>query len=148
MFYHRLACVLFSIFTIGCAVLDQPTTAPTSPSLAPNTLQINTTLDINLTPELAAQTGLPPKIRGHLDANAKSESVSEQPLRSRHTGTMRLIITDETLTKTFADLKIDVNGESDGGPAQGLEKAFEQFFQAASLMVQPVSDLHPNEKSP
>ena len=61
---------------------------------------------------------------------------------------MLLVVTDAAQTKTFADLKINVNGQSDGGPSQGLGKAVEQFFQAASLMARPVSELHSDEKTP
>jgi len=91
-------------------------------------------MDLNLTPQMMAQTGLPASLKATLDANANSEAVSASPLRSRHEGHMSLVITDGAGKQPLANVNIRVTGESDGSPSEGLAEVLKKFIDAASLM--------------
>jgi hypothetical protein len=87
---------------------------------------------------MMAQTGLPQTIKGSLDASARSETVSAEPLRSRHEGHMKLTLTDSEGKQSLANVDINVSGESDGSPTEGLGQVIKRFLDAASMMTSPI----------
>jgi hypothetical protein len=96
------------------------------------------TAEINLTPPMTIQWGLPPSVKAALHAEAHSTAISANPLRSHHEGHMTLIVTDGPGKKTFANIDITVSGDSEGSPTKGLGEVINRFFDAASLMSRPV----------
>jgi hypothetical protein len=128
-----LVCLISLV--VGCATSAPP--APEPPP-KPSTLAISAKLELNLPPQMALETGLPATVNASLQADAHSELISTAPLHSRHQGTMTLVITDASGKQTFANLNIHISGESDGSPDEGLTKAMQHFFDAASLMSKPI----------
>jgi hypothetical protein len=108
--------------------------------------EISGTLTVNLPPQLVAQTGLPPTIRGSLEASARSEAISAEPLHSRHEGHMTLEVTDGEGKQSLVNVDIEVSGESDGSPTGGLGQAIKRFFDAASLMTSPIPQTRAAER--
>lgn len=125
------------ILVAGCAGTVPETRAPRSlPQTA--TFRITGSLTANLTPQLMAQSGLPQTIKGTLEASSRSEAISAEPLRSRHEGHMKVTVTDGDGKQSLANVDIDVSGDSDGSPTEGLGQAITRFFDAASMMTRPL----------
>jgi hypothetical protein len=124
-------------FAAGCASTPpEPKAARSLPE--PATFHITCTLTANLPPQLIAQTGLPQRINGSLEATARSEALSAEPSRSRHEGHLKLTLTDGEGKQSLANVDINVSGESDGSPTQGLAQAITRFLDAASMMMRPI----------
>jgi len=105
------------------------------PRPEPANFHITGTLTASLTPQLMAQTGLPQTIKGSLDASTHSEAISAEPLRSRHDGHMKLTLTDGDGKQSLVKVDIDVSGDCDGSPTEGLGEAITRFLDAASMMT-------------
>jgi hypothetical protein len=134
-----LAAVIIAGCTVGCASRPpRANAARQMPMPQPATFHVSGTLTVNLTPQLVAQTGLPQAIRGSLEASAHSEAISAQPLRSQHDGHMKLALTDGEGKRSLANVDIDVRGDSDGSPTEGLGLAIRRFLDAASIMMRPI----------
>jgi hypothetical protein len=121
----------------GCASSTPQAKAP-RPLPKPATFRITGTLTIHLTPQLMSQTGLPQAIAGTLEAAARSEAISAEPMRSRHEGHMTLALTDGHAKLSLANVDINVSGESDGSPTEGLGQAITRFLDAVSMMTRPI----------
>ncbi len=132
-----LTTLIVLTFAAGCASTTPEVTTP-RPLPEPATFRITGSLTANLTPQLMAQTGLPQTIKGSLEANARSEAISAEPLRSRHEGHMKLTVTDGEGKQSLANVDISVSGDSDGSPTQGLGQAITRFLDAASMMTRPM----------
>ena len=122
---------------VGCASTPPQAKTP-RPLPEPATFRITGTLTVNLTPQLMAQTGLPQTIKGSLEATARSDALSAEPLRSRHEGHMKLTLTDGEGKQSLANVDINVSGDSDGSPSEGLGQAITRFLDAASMMTRPI----------
>ncbi|QOV89507.1 hypothetical protein [Humisphaera borealis] len=128
--------ILLSV-AAGCASAPPKAKAPRQLP-EPATFRITGTLTANLTPQLMAQTGLPQTIKVSLEANARSEALSAEPLRSRHEGHMKLTLTDGEGKQSLANVDISVGGDSDGSPTEGLGQAITRYLDAASMMARPI----------
>lgn len=132
-----LPTLLVLALSTGCASTSPEAKTP-RPLPEPATFRITGTLTANLTPQLMAQTGLPQMIKGSLEANARSEAITAEPLRSRHEGRMKLTLTDGEGKQSLANIDINVSGDSDGSPTEGLGEAIRRFLDAASMMTRPI----------
>jgi hypothetical protein len=82
--------IILALCLIGCAT--QPPLAPAPPK--PTNFQISSTLELNLTPQISAETGLSQTLNATLEASAHAEVISNDPMRSQHDGKLKLILTD------------------------------------------------------
>ena len=53
---------------------------------------------------------------------------------------MSFVVTDGA-GKSIVDIKIDVEGESDGPPNEALKQAMKRFLDAAALIARPFEQL-------
>lgn len=138
----------------GCAAARTPTrTEAPFPSpvrtAEPASFRLSAKLTVHLPPQLVVLTGLPETLRGTLEADARSETVAARASRSRHAGHLTLKVADETAEHSLADLDIEVGGEADGSPIEGLKEVARRFADAATLVTQPLSRPGPTtQKSP
>jgi hypothetical protein len=51
---------------------------------------------------------------------------------------MKLTLTDGEGKQWLANVDINVSGDSDGSPTQGLGQAITRFLDAASMMTRPI----------
>jgi hypothetical protein len=124
----------------GCAASPTPTPEQTL-TPPPSNFQIDGKIELNLTPPLSLQMGLPSSLKAILHAEAHSEALPTTPLSSHHDGHMTLVVTDQSGKQTFVNIDLAVHGDSEGTPTQGLGAAIGRFFDAASLMSRPLNHL-------
>jgi len=136
MRFSLAASVALMLVAVGCASAP-PAPTPT-PLPMPATFHVSADVILEVPGPLAVETGLPNTMKATLDASAHSEALSVDPDRSRHQGHMTLIVTDGTGEHTLAKVNIDVSGDSDGSPTEGLGQAIERFLNAASMISNAV----------
>jgi len=120
-----------ALVAAGCETTPPPSPTPLP---MPTTFHISVTMTLDLPGTLSTETGLPTSMKARLDASAHSEALSAEPIRSRHEGHMTLVVTDGSGEHTLANVNIDVSGDSDGSPTEGLGLAIDRFLNAASMM--------------
>jgi hypothetical protein len=104
----------------------------------PADLHLSLTADMNLTPTMQTQTGLPARLKATLEAEARSAAISASPLHSHHAGHLSLHITDGSGRQSLANVNLSIEGDSAGSPTDGLVEAMQRFMEAASLMVRSI----------
>jgi hypothetical protein len=107
----------------------------------PSDLSIFVDAEINLTPVMMVQTGLPETVKVTVDAKAHSEAISIDPLRSSHEGHLKLSITDGSGKQSLANVNIKVDGKEDGSPNEGLGRVLERFLQGGAIFGTSVGNL-------
>jgi hypothetical protein len=142
----RRLLLVFFVLIAGCGSDPQPRTGcigapkPLAPP-QPSDLSISVDAEIHLTPVMRVQTGLPETVKVMVDAKAHSETISVDPLRSRHEGSLRLSVTDGSGEKSLADVNIKVDGKEDGSPNEGLGRVLERFLQGGAIFGTSVGNL-------
>jgi hypothetical protein len=131
--------ILLLLCAGGCATAHSPKGPATLPQ--PTSFHLTAAGDINLTPQMRAESGLPSTITVSLDAEARSEAISACPLQSRHVGHLSLRITNNSDKQPLANLNIAIQGESAGTPTEGLADAMQRFLDAAALIMRSSSQL-------
>jgi hypothetical protein len=138
---RTMVLVFLVILANGWAGAMAGPAATTAPSLpAPTSFEMSGTVEINLTPQMVAQTGLPSALRGTLEASAKSAATSASPLQSHHEGHLSLVITDASGKQSIANVNIKVSGDSAGSPTEGLGEVLRRFFNAVDLFSRAVPE--------
>jgi hypothetical protein len=118
----------------GCAA-----PAPEATSMPPPTnFVIDGTAELNLTPPISIQAGLPAKLKATLHADAHSEAIVASPVQSHHEGHLSLLITDADGKQTLVNIQLTVKGDSAGTPTEGLGEVISRFMDAASMMSRPI----------
>jgi hypothetical protein len=131
--------IFFLAFMGGCA--SSPTPAAVGLTPPSSNFDITGKIYVNLPPPLSLKTGLPPNLIAKLHAEAHSSALPTTCPSSHHDGQMTLVITDQSGQQIFANIDFAVHGDSEGTPTQGLGDAISRFFDAASLMSQPLNNL-------
>jgi hypothetical protein len=124
----------------GCAETPPPPPANPLPP-PPSNFTIDGNVELNLTPAMSLQSGLPLALRVKLVAEAHSAVLTTNPMSSHHDGHLTLVVTDHAGTRTFVNIDFTVHGDSEGTPTEGLGDAINHFIDAVSLTSRSLSHL-------
>jgi hypothetical protein len=145
----RLAVLL--LLNLGaCTATPRPESCkPTEgPAPGPTVLHVEASLTLRLPPEFAKQVSVPEQGKGSLLLDIKSEVIRTSPLRSRHHGSITVVLKNLDGTQTYVDFSTTVDGEADGTPNEGVGQVLHRFGSAVDLLGKPLGSLQARPASP